>query len=934
MLLDSEIDWPKTPYLGLQQLEAKHRLLFAGRDDDLDICIRRLSRPSIRLMVLHGVSGSGKSSFLRAGLVPCLTELAENSSPIQSIPIPTVITGDVNVIAQIASEVYSFIINPRCPANIGENPWPNLAAELRAYGTSEEFVRKVRNSVDVLIKVLEGFNKSPRYPFILFIDQIEDLLSSSDEMVLNNFVKIVKYFDLERLNGKLVIAVRTEWYGRFASILRQFQYEQDSANGTINRLTHYFLENPDEDQLVAAITRPTQKEIVLGVENSAFSKYRFSFSENLPGKIVSAVLSLAEVKNREIGALPLVQVICKRLYQEGKWRANEKEFQITSTLYDEIFSSRNNLSSAGVLEDYLNYEIEKAIEQQAGVTNLLDRKVKVGHCRRILAAFSKDGFSGSRLTSSLNIAELQSRVERIGLTPEAINKFLELLNEDDVGLLTKGDGENYRLQHDLLSLAFTLPSNIPAYRIWQQAFKRERKQLEEFTKYTYDDLFGDTKIRRTTIKVADNRFWDHKALPFAVENEFFSRLGFDTEIVHIATKKNASATQILETLKGDAPIAEDKSYRLFCYPMELMESDELNETTSVAIMNSFAGFFIIGHLKDNWSISSSLTRDDLGSIINQFLVLDGLSFIAEEEGALEFFQEILHFAKKSLNNEQYADIDALYHAISVVKDNEEGGKSPGQICIMKVLDRNAVAIVTAQTWAATRLLEADVITILEPGSFISLANDIKHQDVFLMPRFASKTKLHNSLNIDIPAKLLSNKKSSMLLRLTSIALFTAERIWAFDEEFIDWIYNEYIYSIRKSEKNGGGDEIGSEDMMMVTYADMLDALRRSCSYCPSSSYFETYFGLGSELQFVKSSDNFSTTLFLFQELMRLMVQYQKLSVKVSSILEQNSEIEDKDLLALIAQAQRHSHIRNYYDAVWLLSKAHKLLQKDTLTQGR
>ncbi len=48
--------------------------LFEGRDDDIVRCARILGRPESRLMVLHGESGVGKSSFLRAGLIPYLEE--------------------------------------------------------------------------------------------------------------------------------------------------------------------------------------------------------------------------------------------------------------------------------------------------------------------------------------------------------------------------------------------------------------------------------------------------------------------------------------------------------------------------------------------------------------------------------------------------------------------------------------------------------------------------------------------------------------------------------------------------------------------------------------------------------------------------------------------------------------------------------------------
>ncbi|MFI9170723.1 WD40 repeat domain-containing protein [Streptomyces lincolnensis] len=60
------------PYRGLARFEPDDRELFFGRDDMIDQ-LHRLVRDH-RLAVLSGASGSGKSSLLRAGLIPRLRE--------------------------------------------------------------------------------------------------------------------------------------------------------------------------------------------------------------------------------------------------------------------------------------------------------------------------------------------------------------------------------------------------------------------------------------------------------------------------------------------------------------------------------------------------------------------------------------------------------------------------------------------------------------------------------------------------------------------------------------------------------------------------------------------------------------------------------------------------------------------------------------------
>ena len=66
--------WPTGPYLGLVPFEERDARLFYGRDELADQLVRRLAqRPGgTGILLVAGESGSGKSSLLRAGLLPRL----------------------------------------------------------------------------------------------------------------------------------------------------------------------------------------------------------------------------------------------------------------------------------------------------------------------------------------------------------------------------------------------------------------------------------------------------------------------------------------------------------------------------------------------------------------------------------------------------------------------------------------------------------------------------------------------------------------------------------------------------------------------------------------------------------------------------------------------------------------------------------------------
>src|SRR5437870_10064518 len=58
------------PFPGLRPFESNEEHLFFGRDGQSDELLRRLRRS--RFLAVLGTSGSGKSSLVRAGLLPSL----------------------------------------------------------------------------------------------------------------------------------------------------------------------------------------------------------------------------------------------------------------------------------------------------------------------------------------------------------------------------------------------------------------------------------------------------------------------------------------------------------------------------------------------------------------------------------------------------------------------------------------------------------------------------------------------------------------------------------------------------------------------------------------------------------------------------------------------------------------------------------------------
>ena len=66
--------WKGSPYPGLRPFDITERAIFFGRGRETDALIGRLRDPNQRFLAVVGASGSGKSSLVRAGLLPRLQQ--------------------------------------------------------------------------------------------------------------------------------------------------------------------------------------------------------------------------------------------------------------------------------------------------------------------------------------------------------------------------------------------------------------------------------------------------------------------------------------------------------------------------------------------------------------------------------------------------------------------------------------------------------------------------------------------------------------------------------------------------------------------------------------------------------------------------------------------------------------------------------------------
>jgi len=295
-----------SPYPGLASFATADAPFFAGRSEQVGDLVGRIitavKNPGRRVITLVGASGAGKSSLLRAGVVPAL--LATGS------------TGDPDTTWQCV------VLTP------GDRPLQRLVAETAAL-TSAEDAAEIRRSPE-LFGILTARVGRESGQLLIVVDQFEELFTLAPQEQREAFVTALANAG----PAVVLIAVRADFYDRCTETAELSEYFRKPYQENLGPMTDSGL----RDAIAAPAARagraldPALVEAIMLDLNQDNDGQRNSGSLPLLAHALHATWTLAaggpltvELYRRTGGVGGSVQADAERIYRSFDDRPHEQQ---------------------------------------------------------------------------------------------------------------------------------------------------------------------------------------------------------------------------------------------------------------------------------------------------------------------------------------------------------------------------------------------------------------------------------------------------------------------------------------------------------------------------------------------------------------------------------------------------------------------------------
>lgn len=946
--------WPEEPYRGLRYYQPDDFPIFAGRKRDVVECAKALSEADV--LLLHGRTGCGKSSFLRAGLKPYFERrsstlefatqkvggAANEQTSAEGILVARSGDRPLQMLAELLFSLIEKLANDEMQLGV---LFSDPKEALLNREDKESFVSEVGVDASLMMDCLEALADCVSGTPILVIDQAEEVFTLTSHggaqrnfdlrnasgtvteiekqtlLLAHEYFRFLSNVSRERLGVKIIVSMRTEYKGQFD--------DEIAHHGNPGNIVGYFLPDLDREGIIEAIKTPTKDAPPEWGIGSGLDFYEFEYASGLPETIADVLLS----SRPRGGVLPVLQVMCSRLYETsrylndlGRWKVTEVDFKKLGSVEDQV-------------DYYLRESFEKALLKRgvefSDLSPSIDRWYEL---LKNLVSVEADGRVTTRKISRkrLDDAAIQSSV----LSYDSIREWLAT---DEAGILRKDSvegQEEWSLGHDSIGLAIqkwwtNFGSTIPSRR--SSITSRHTKDVARFT---IDDLFGDEKPDAIELIIPDTLVWSHQMPFYAEKKGFFERLGFTVKLPGDLHAGQSEVTY--KSLAENIYLSGANAQKRTLVPIE-RSNFPAKENSSLwsdfAIASLYTGFALIGPAIDGVGPASQFAE-------NPGQGREGL----ETKRALENIEKLFKTIARPKDHATWtiycynetakrfldlvvaiAGCEKQLQSISVkiLKDGVLSSTDP--LASTLLTSQNSMIITSAVGRALCE--RSGFVTYADTQRLSYLIDEWYRGDAAALRdayRRYRETISHITWQIGIKHEDWNKAPNrAIILRLASVAYCMLEQMIQNNDDFVRFIYDRFTKDMEKTDIRVDRESVKATIERSYTLIGFEDQARFFLDRGSEFGYWAEERGREESIDSVIRE--------IYSELVNLRKQtfdsYDELNRDVISLRE---AVENLDLRPEMHQVEllkerawKHYRIYNFYDSARFMSKAKQALQDIT-----
>jgi WD40 repeat protein len=345
------------PYKFLASYDIADRDIFYGRAATIEELAGEVARHQVT--IINGASGSGKSSLVKAGVIPRLTENGYSYIAFREYSDP---------LAQFADIEKVLSVSPLPEDDIDSNKRAELAPQPAATLAMRVEGRKIAkapelNEPSVLLQLIRTIHATP---IVVVLDQFERFFVNVPTPNRATFISALRHC-LHYSSAKeisFIIAVRQEFYGQ---LLSEFEAQMTDFSKEAYRLN---LSSLGRSEARDAIVKP--------LENTSL---KIQYDEDFVDEVLIDSLSTQVGRNSNINP-PHLQIVCSQLFEAARRRLQQRNsVLIDNNLFNELGGAQT------ILETYLDKMVEEVASDSdhiSVVRSVLQRMIDTTGTRRFV----------------------------------------------------------------------------------------------------------------------------------------------------------------------------------------------------------------------------------------------------------------------------------------------------------------------------------------------------------------------------------------------------------------------------------------------------------------------------------------------------------------------------------------------------------------------